>query len=364
MKKVCFIAQFPPPIHGLSKAVETAYSALQERFSLEAVNITSNKAILKNLMKIIRSRADLFYFTPSQSKGGNLRDILIMGLLRMQGKRCVVHLHGGYYRTLVEQDVPAWQRRINHRLVRGLAGAIVLGDALRDNFTGLLPDEKIHIVHNCVDDEYMMSDEEFAGKLDELPRRQITHVLYLSNMMRIKGYPVVLEMARHEKEACEAGHPRCFHFDFAGHFFDDEARRHYQEYVCEHDLEEYVTYHGVVSGDDKRRLLRESDVFVLPTTHPTEGQPISILEAMGNGLAVLTTDYPGIADIVQDGENGAVVDRRRVDAGECYARLNDLVTEEMLRRNRDKIKSEYNQTQYVEGIARCFLTVCGESSDK
>ena len=26
MKKICFIAQFPPPMHGLSKAVETLYN--------------------------------------------------------------------------------------------------------------------------------------------------------------------------------------------------------------------------------------------------------------------------------------------------------------------------------------------------
>lgn len=27
MKKICFIAQFPPPMHGLSKAVETLYNS-------------------------------------------------------------------------------------------------------------------------------------------------------------------------------------------------------------------------------------------------------------------------------------------------------------------------------------------------
>lgn len=26
-KKICFIAQFPPPMHGLSKAVETLYNS-------------------------------------------------------------------------------------------------------------------------------------------------------------------------------------------------------------------------------------------------------------------------------------------------------------------------------------------------
>ena len=31
MKRICFIAQFPPPIHGLSKAVETLYTSALKR---------------------------------------------------------------------------------------------------------------------------------------------------------------------------------------------------------------------------------------------------------------------------------------------------------------------------------------------
>ena len=111
----------------------------------------------------------------------------------------------------------------------------------------------------------------------------------------------------------------------------------------------------MVAGADKQRLLRESDIFVLPTTHPTEGQPISILEAMGNGLAVVTTDYPGIADVVCDGENGVVVNRHAVDAAVCYARMAEMNSADILRRNRDKIKQDYNQTQYIAGLRRCFL---------
>ena len=81
-KKICFIAQFPPPIHGLSKAVETLYkSELKDKFEFEKVDITNNKKIIKNLISIMKSKADLFYFTISQTKGGNLRDLIIIKLL-------------------------------------------------------------------------------------------------------------------------------------------------------------------------------------------------------------------------------------------------------------------------------------------
>lgn len=61
MKKICFIAQFPPPMHGLSKAVETLYNSnlnfeidSQGEFEFEKVDITNNKNFIKNLLKISR----------------------------------------------------------------------------------------------------------------------------------------------------------------------------------------------------------------------------------------------------------------------------------------------------------------------
>lgn len=122
MKKICFIAQFPPPMHGLSKAVETLYNSnlnfeidSQGEFEFEKVDITNNKNFIKNLLKISRSKADLFYFTISQTKGGNLRDLVIFKLLELQHKKCLIHLHGGYYRQLVDNDMAGWQRKANYK---------------------------------------------------------------------------------------------------------------------------------------------------------------------------------------------------------------------------------------------------------
>lgn len=132
MKKICFIAQFPPPMHGLSKAVETLYNSnlnfeidSQGEFEFEKVDITNNKNFIKNLLKISRSKADLFYFTISQTKGGNLRDLVIFKLLELQHKKCLIHLHGGYYRQLVDNDMAGWQRKANYKAT--IANITVIG---------------------------------------------------------------------------------------------------------------------------------------------------------------------------------------------------------------------------------------------
>ena len=344
-KKICFIAQFPPPMHGLSKAVETLYnSELAQEFDFEKVDITDNKRILSNLVAIRKSKADLFYFTISQTKGGNLRDLAI---LRAIGNRtCLVHLHGGYYRTLVDKDMPGWQRKANYKAVGKLSGAIVLGPSLKWIFEGMLPDEKIFTVPNCVDDEYLMSDEVFEEKVRILPERKIKHVLYLSNFINSKGYPKVLEMAKLEKER---GGERRFHFDFAGKFFEKSEEDFFWNYIKGNELEDYVTFHGVVGGDKKRDLLKRCDVFVLLTTYPNEGQPISILEAMGNGMVVVATDHAGIPDLISQ-DDGLIYDSKHISIPVILNDVSSLEEKIIIRRARLEVMDKYTQNYYIRAI--------------
>lgn len=357
-KKICFIAQFPPPMHGLSKAVETLYdSDLSKEFNFEKVNITNNRRFPKNLVAIRNSNADLFYFTISQSRCGNLRDLAILKLLRMQHKKCLVHLHGGYYRTLVDRDIPDWQKKANYKAISKLDGAIVLGASLKWIFEGMLSNEKIYTVSNCVDDQYLMSNEDFEKKISTIDQRKVKHVLYLSNFIRTKGYSEVLEMARLEKERVEAGGERKFLFDFAGKFFERTEEQFFNAYVDENKLEDYVTYHGIVEGKKKQDLLLQCDVFTLLTRYPIEGQPISILEAMGNGMMMITTNHAGIPDIVEHGENGIVFDKNRLDMQQCYQAILNKSVDEMrviIQKNRETAKNTYNQKLYVENMWEVF----------
>lgn len=353
-KKICFIAQFPPPMHGLSKAVETLYnSELQSEFEFEKVDITNNKRFLHNLWMVFESKADLFYFTISQTKGGNLRDLIIFKLLRMQHKKCLIHVHGGYYRQLVDKDLPGWQRKANYKAIKYLQGAIVLGESLKPIFQGMIDDRKVFVVPNCVDDEYLMDNEEFEKKIASIDERPVKHVLYLSNFIRSKGYPEVLEMARLEKERCDRGEQRKFHFDFAGKFFEESEERFFFGYVKEHQLDDYITYHGIVGGDEKRALLKKSDVFVLLTRYPNEGQPISILEAMGNGMAIVTTNHAGIPDIVKDGVNGIVVGNDQ-NLGDTLDQMRSIDADLIARNNRESVCQDYRENRYLAKLQSIF----------
>ena len=366
MKKICFIAQFPPPMHGLSKAVETLYNSNLNsendphgEFKFEKVDITNNKNFLKNLLKISRSKADLFYFTISQTKGGNLRDLVIFKLLELQHKKCMIHLHGGYYRQLVDNDMAGWQRKANYKAIKKLAGAIVLSKSLKKIFEGMIDENKIFVVENCVDDQYLLADEEMEEKLAALENKKVLHVLWLSNFIRSKGYPFVLEMAKAEKERVDAGEEKRFHFDFAGKFFEESEKEYFESYVKENGLEEYITYHGVVGGEEKRKLLRECDIFALPTRYPNEGQPISILEAMGNGMFIITTDHAGIPDIVEDGVNGVVMEQDE-EIEEIYRNILVTDIQKNGKINRSTILERFQQSRYLDCVGAVFKNLLDE----
>lgn len=354
-KKICFIAQFPPPIHGLSKAVETLYNSnLNEEFEFERVDITDNKKILKNLNLIRKSKADLFYFTISQTKGGNLRDLIIFKLLSLQKKKCLIHLHGGYYRKLVSKDMSGWQRKLNYKAIKKLDGVIVLSESLKPIFQGMINDDKIFVVPNCVDDEFLMNDEEFCEKISTLEQKEVLRVLYLSNLIKTKGYREVLEMAKMEKERVLAGGDKRLHFDFAGNFFEESEQLYFDGFVADNHLEDFIIYHGIVGGQQKKDLLKNSDLFILLTRYPNEGQPISILEAMGNGIVIVTTNHAGIPDIVTDEINGMVC-KSTVDVKKVYW---DMLTFKNLRscaqRNRECCINSYRQDNYVGRMRELF----------
>lgn len=358
-KKICFIAQFPPPIHGLSKAVETLYNANKDTSLIyQKIDITNNKAFFCNLMQLIRTDADLYYFTISQTIGGNLRDLVLLKILEMKKKKCLIHLHGGYYRNLVENDMKSWQKKANYSAISKLSGAIVLSKSLRTIFLGMLDENKIFVVENCIDDQYLLPDEDIKEKLIRQKSATIKNILWLSNFIRSKGYDIVLQLAKKEKESVAQGFPQKYHFHFAGRFFDEAEKEYFENFVEQNSLSKFITYHGVVGGKEKSNLLNICDIFMLPTRYPNEGQPISILEAMGNGMFIVTTDHAGIPDIVSN-ENGIVL-KKDDTTDDLYERLCNYDMNQFCSICENNIfvaKKKYTQKRYTKKIEEIFLSI-------
>lgn len=74
-----------------------------------------------------------------------------------------------------------------------------------------------------------------------------------------------------------------------------------------------IRYAGFVEGDDKERLLRDSDILVLPSSHD-EGLPYVLLEGAAHGCALIVTDRGASALVCKEGRNGTVIPEKDVPA--------------------------------------------------
>ena len=71
------------------------------------------------------------------------------------------------------------------------------------------------------------------------------------------------------------------------------------------NLNKHIEFVGKKTDDDLIREYKSSHLFVLPSS--SEGQPITLLEAMACGLPIIATKTGGIPEIVKEGVNGLLV---------------------------------------------------------
>ncbi|GAC1473340.1 MAG: hypothetical protein PVSMB7_27180 [Chloroflexota bacterium] len=86
------------------------------------------------------------------------------------------------------------------------------------------------------------------------------------------------------------------------------------------DVANRVAFRGNVSDEDLEAAYRETDIFVLPSTH--EGFGIVYLEAMAHGKPVIGVRAGGVADVIVHEVNGLLTRKAGADAvADAIARL-------------------------------------------
>jgi glycosyltransferase involved in cell wall biosynthesis len=97
----------------------------------------------------------------------------------------------------------------------------------------------------------------------------------------------------------------------------------------------------------------------MPTTRQ-EGLPLTILEAMANGLPVIASDIGGISQVIKDGGDGLLV--KPGDVSELINAIKVLKNDEGMRLEfsnaaREKIEDKYSKERMVEETLAVFSSV-------
>ena len=181
---------------------------------------------------------------------------------------------------------------------------VTLTERDRANFvhTFKLPEERVVAIPNW-----------FVATEGEPPQYDVASkaIVSVGRLEMVKGYDYLLEVAYILKEICDG-----WSWDIFG---DGSYRERIQSRIEMLGLNEHVRLKGNVSDLPVR--LPKYSMFVM--TSLFEGLPMSLLEAQEAGLPIVSFDIAtGPAEIVSDGENGALIEPYDTVAMACeVARL-------------------------------------------
>lgn len=96
---------------------------------------------------------------------------------------------------------------------------------------------------------------------------------------------------------------------------DDELRRLVQKLHMENKIE----FMGSVKPDEVKKYMKQSDILVMNSV--LEGKPMTIIEALGYGLPVITTPVGGIPELVSDQLNAVYTKGEETDIAEAVSTI-------------------------------------------
>ena len=230
----------------------------------------------------------------SQGRWGFMRDALWVHMAKLAGRRAFVHVNGGRMGDFHAAS-SAPMRRLIAATLRRADGLWALTPALRPILERIVPGKAVGLLPNAV------PDPRPTGPARRSPDGAL-RILFLSNLRPGKGHRELIEAIASLGESARGWTVR-----LVGEVPSD-VRLELLERARD-DCAAEVEIPGSLLDEEKWRELAEADVFVLPTSYPNEGQPLSVLEAMASSLPVIATRYRGLPDTIADGTEGVLIDR-------------------------------------------------------
>lgn len=363
------IGPLPPVTHGQSEAFDTfvrsKYS--NEAFDISIVNLNFvNKYLIEKIINLswqylifhfrfMIQKPDAVYISFGRGRRSFQRDSLFLEAILRNNIPIIAHYHGGDMPILLDSLKRKNLSKNLHKIeniFQKVERVIVLSENLVGDFQGLVNIEKIRVIPNC----FRLPPGFQLLSIDSSSENKSKHteILFLSNVNPGKGFFEVLQSVGILKSR---GYD--IHFTFVGSFInDDDYNAHYLkrktcELIEEYKIHDMVEIKGPLYGPQKWKEYIKADIFVLPTYYRTEGLPISIIEAMAAGCAIITTQYRGIVDLLDDSVEGLFAQPR--DAEDLANKI-ELLCQDSKRLNAMKIAAQkralrnFTEDRYITSI--------------
>ncbi len=366
MKKILIVGQTPPPYGGQAIMIQYMLDAKYQSLQLYHVRMCFSKefsqrgkfsfykiwhlfSIIFSIWKVRWTYGvhTMYYPLCSSPKVALIRDVIILMCTRWLFKDIVYHFHS----SGISEELPKYPF-----IVRYLIFAI-----LRKPSLGITSSSK-----NPKDSAYLQAKREAIIPLgipdenrDELRKdfrkNPYMTVMFMGLLNGTKGEGYILE-AIHQLNQRGLD----IRFVFAGKFETEEYKNEFFQKVKTYNLEDKVDYRGIVSGNEKRQLFLDADVFCFPSFFSSESFGIVLLEAMMYQMPLIASKWRGVQSVVEDGKNGFFVDIRNSEQiAQALKRLFDdrMLFIEMAKASRQLFKEKYEIQKYLHCIEEVLLNI-------
>ncbi len=302
-------------------------------------------ALLK-LVKISRMSGNKLMILHSQELNfAAIATVLTGKLLKIP---TVIHQHGPYIKLLPTKNMKIIEQSIN-KLVCKLSDVIIVTDKHTQNYLNRIvnDDEKIYVIPAGVDihplknlkSEYDNNSLDhfkigYIGRLS--PEKNLeTLILAFNDFKSIINYPCKLLIVG-----------------------DGGLRTVLKQLVITLGINKHVEFTGFRT--DIKPILSTLDLFVLPSK--IEGTPISLLEAMSFGKAIIASNIPAIREILNDEKEAILFDPKSSEQlKKAMLRFyDDSSLRKKFGENAKKKASKYN----IDDVCRRIFQVYCESLRK
>ena len=357
-KRICMIVP-DPMVQGGIAAVTSGYygSRLEEDYDVTYVQSYRDGSRKDKLLKALKAYVSFFRILCKRkpdlvhihsSFGPSFFRKMPFILMSRAWKIPVVnHIHGSAFDELYTNA-----SALKKRLVRDIYGKcdciIALGENWKQTFSQIVPPERITVIPN-----YAPLHPEYLEESVMAVRRKKQQILFLGMLTEGKGLYEMPEVIRRVTAKLPGAH-----FALCGIGGDEWLKNNLPPEI----LKENVLLPGWVRKEEKETFLRESAVFFLPSH--MEAMPISVLEAMGCALPVVSTNVGGIPQVAADGDNSVLCevgdtaamadalcsyledDERRINAG---------------RRSCEIVRQKFSLERHIESIEKVYERILGQN---
>ncbi len=240
---------------------------------------------------ILRGKVSVCHLHGSM-KGSIYRKSVFVFLCRLLDCRVIFHLHGSEFAKTYEKAGAIYRHLVRYVLDHS-DYVFVLSEYWKAYVESISNNPRNHVINNFPSPVF-----EGLFKCRDYSKRSTTELLFLGYIGQRKGiYDLVEAVALLKAQGVEG-----FRINVGGNGEIDKLKA----LIADRGLDQYFNVIGWVSGDLKYKLMKESDLLLLPSHN--EGLPIAILEALSAGLAVLSTKVGGIPDAISDERYGLLVE--------------------------------------------------------